>query len=113
MAIKRYTNRKVNYNTEELIQKILDRKNIPAIKHYNSPVIEIPTYLDRVNIKTTTEIWKRGDRLYKYAEKYYSNPELWWIIAMYNNKPTDAHFIIGDVFYIPTDLANLFEYLKV
>lgn len=113
MALKRYSNRKIKYNTEELIQKILDRKNILAIKHYGTPSIKIPTYLDKINIQTTSEIWKRGDRLYKYAEIYYSNPELWWIIALYNNKPTDAHFTIGEVFYIPTNLANLFEYTNI
>lgn len=32
---------------------------------------------------------------------------------MYNNKPTDAHFSIGDVFYIPTDLNNLFKYMEI
>lgn len=113
MTIKRYINRETKYNTGNLIQKILDRKNISGIKHYRSPDIILPTYLDKINIKTTTAVWKRGDRLYKYAEKHYSNPELWWIIGLYNNKPTDAHFSIGDIFYIPIDLANLFEYVKI
>lgn len=113
MSIKRYNNRKIKYNTSELIQKILDSKNVNGIRHYSSPDIKLPTYLDKKNIKTIPSVWKRGDRLYKYAEAYYSNPELWWIIALYNNKPTDAHFNIGDVFYIPTDLANLFEYVEI
>jgi hypothetical protein len=113
MAIKRYNNRLTKYNNSTLIQKMLDLKNILGIKHYVSPNFKIPTYLDRAKINTISVVWRRGDRLYKYAEQYYSNPDLWWVIGMYNNKPTDAHFTIGDVFYIPTDLNNLFEYMGV
>jgi nucleoid-associated protein YgaU len=113
MSIKRYKNRKKIFNNSELIQKILDIKNIQGIRHYMSPKIKMPTYLDKINIKTVGAIWKRGDRLSKYAEKYYNNSQLWWVIALYNNKPTDAHFTIGDVFYIPTDLNNLFQYVEI
>lgn len=113
MSIKRYRNRKIKYNSDQLIQKILDKKNIAGIRHYISPSFKMPTYLDKINIKTIGEVWKRGDRLSKYAEKYYMDPELWWVIALYNNKPTDAHFSIGDVFYIPTDLNNFFQYVEI
>lgn len=113
MTIKRYKNRKINYNNSELISKILELKNIDSIRHYISPQFKIPTYLDRIKIKTIGSVWKRGDKLSKYAEKYYNDPKLWWVIAMYNNKPTDAHFTIGDVFYIPTDLNNLFQYTEL
>ena len=113
MSIKRYKNRQIKFNNNELIQKILDIKNIKGIRHYISPDIKMPTYLDKINIKTVPEIWKRGDRLSKYAEKYYTNAQLWWIIALYNNKPTDAHFKIGDIFYVPTDLNNLFQYVEI
>lgn len=113
MAIKRYINRIKKFNNSDLIKKILNLKNISGITHYRSPQFKIPTYLDKTNINTVSAVWKRGDRLYKYAEFYYSNAELWWIIAAYNNKPTDAHFNIGDTFYIPINLENLFEYMVV
>ena len=51
MTIKRYKNRKTKYNNSELIQKILDIKNIQGIRHYTSGQIKMPTYLDRINIK--------------------------------------------------------------
>jgi hypothetical protein len=113
MAIKRYKSRKTKYNTSELIKQVLDRKNIEGIRQYISAEFKMPTYLDRIDIKTVGAVWRRGDRLSKYAEKYYSDPQLWWVIALYNNKPTDAHFTIGDIFYIPTDLNNLFQYVEI
>lgn len=113
MAIKRYINRIKKSNNSILIQKILDLKNINSIVHYKSANIKMPTYLEKAKITTDTVVWKRGDKLYKYAEKYYSNPELWWVIGLYNNKPTDAHFQIGDVFLVPTDLRQLLEYMVI
>lgn len=113
MAIKRYNKRKTIFDDSELIQKILDNKNISGIRHYMSPNFKIPTYTERNNIQTITVVWKLGDRLSKYAEKYYSNSELWWIIGMYNKKPTDAHFKVGDYVYIPTNLADLVNYIEV
>lgn len=113
MSFTRYKNRRIKYNSNILIKKILDEKNISFVKHYSSPNIKIPSYLDKVKIRTISQVWKRGDKLSKYAEKYYTDPELWWIIALYNNKPTDAHFKIGDIFYIPTDLNNFFQYVEI
>ena len=92
MAVKRYINRTVKFNNSDLIKKILDLKNVSGIRHYNSPYFKVPTYLETANISTVKMVWKRGDRLYKFSEIYYSNPELWWVIGLYNNKPTDAHF---------------------
>lgn len=58
----------------------------------------------REEITHFKEVYKMGDRLYKFAFKHYGDVDLWWIIAWYNNKPTDAHFEIGDVVYIPNEL---------
>lgn len=79
-------------------------------------IVEDMNMLDRFNNPAPTEqelreelehfqvVYKTGDRLYKFAHKYYGNPTYWWIIAWYNNKPTDTHFSIGDTVYIPKDL---------
>lgn len=114
MSIKRYNKRDTRNNSSELITQILEEKNIIFLKHYISPNFRFPTYQENLKIKTKKEVWKLGDRLSKYSEKYYKNPELWWVIGMYNKKPTDAHFKIGDIFYIPLNLDFLFEeYMKV
>lgn len=49
-------------------------------------------------------VFTMGDKMYKFAYEYYGDVDYWWIIAWYNNKPTDAHFNIGDVVYIPREL---------
>ena len=42
--------------------------------------------------------------MYKFAHEIYDNADYWWIIAWFNNKPTDAHCKIGEVLYIPLPL---------
>ena len=42
-----------------------------------------------------------GDKLYKLAHRYYGSSGFFWIIAMFNNKPTDAHYNYGDIVLIP------------
>ena len=113
MYVKRYKKNNIRFNDSDLIKKILDYKNISNVLHYRTSPIKLPTDEEKIKIKTISIVWKRGDRLFKYAEEYYQNPELWWIIGMYNNKPTDAHFSIGDIVYIPVDLNNLFEYVEI
>ena len=42
--------------------------------------------------------------MYKYAHEIYGSTQYWWIIAWFNNKPTDIHCKIGDVIYVPVPL---------
>lgn len=56
--------------------------------------------------------WKSGDRYYKLAATHYGNPAYWWIIAYYNNKPTEASVSIGDNIVIPKPLNILITLLS-
>jgi hypothetical protein len=114
MSIKRYKKRTTRNNDSVLLTKMLEEKNIIFIKHYSSPTFKFPTYDETLKIPIKKEIWKFSDSLSKYAEKHYKNPELWWVIGMFNKKPTDAHFKIGDEFYIPLNIDFIFdEYMRV
>ena len=46
-------------------------------------------------------VWSINDSLVKLSNKYYGSMEQWWIIGLLNKKPTDAHYKIGDIIYIP------------
>ena len=61
-------------------------------------------------------VWSKTDKLHKLAEQYYGDNTYWWVIAMFNKKPTDAHYSIGDITYIPEDpilILNLIELPEV
>tara|TARA_S200000501_G_C20609722_1_gene649730 strand:- start:333 stop:674 length:342 start_codon:yes stop_codon:yes gene_type:complete len=58
----------------------------------------------RTNFTYVEKIVSQGDKMYKFAHEIYDNADYWWIIAWFNNKPTDAHCKIGEVLYIPLPL---------
>ena len=45
-----------------------------------------------------------GDKMYKFSHEIYGDAQYWWLIAWFNNKPTDIHCKIGEVLYIPLPL---------
>jgi hypothetical protein len=54
-------------------------------------------------------IWSHGDKLYKLAIQYYGNRDMYWMIGLFNNKPTDAHYKYGDVVSIPVNGTELYR----
>ena len=66
---------------------------------------EIPTDINDIYIIT-----KIGERLDLLANKYYQNPDLWWIITKANPDKLnrDSFFMpIGIQIRIPTDIDNI------
>ena len=57
-------------------------------------------------------IWSQGDSLYKLSNRYYGEYQYWWTIGLTNSKPTDVHYSIGDVVYIPSNPYHIAELLK-
>ena len=64
-------------------------------------------------INTNKEVWSEGTNLYKLAYNYYGDQDLWWVIGMFNNKPTDAHWQVGDEVLIPTPVSKILEALDL
>ena len=105
----RNRNRFVFLNSDELYEDMLRRKRITSLKQYQTRLFT--NLRSKPGIETSTHIWKTGDRYYKLANTYYGNPQLWWIIALYNQKPTEGHLRIGDVIEIPSPINLLLYYL--
>ena len=72
-------------------------------------------YLEKRDISETNNeikhVWKTGDRYYKLAATYYGRPELWWAIALYNEKPTEAHINFGNTIRVPVPIETYLRYL--
>ena len=50
--------------------------------------------------------------MWKIAADNYGDGRLYWIIGLYNEKPTDAHWQVGDIVYIPFPLEAVMKYLN-
>ena len=68
-----------------------------------------PTKEQVKKLTIVQHVWSVGDRYSKLAAKHYGDPKLWWVIAKYNMKPTDAHVSLGDNVYIPLPLSEIIK----
>ena len=108
----RYNTKNIIVNEFEIYEKYFEDRNVKLINHYESPEFEYPTQQENNNTITIEHIWTYGDRYYKLASLYYGDPKMWWVIAMYNKKPTEQHVKLGDTILIPTLLERLLTYMK-
>lgn len=103
--IKNFTSTIVD-NDIDFYRELRERRGIKQLQHFSTPRLRQPTLRDRVDIKTSTYIWKYGDRFYNLAHQYYGDTRYWWVIAWWNGIPTEAEAITGDVLEIPLDLQK-------
>ena len=100
-------------NAEELYEEFLEERGVQKIEHYTTPQWPPLTAAARRRFATTTHRWTLGDKYWKLASIYYGEPSLWWVIAWYNEKPTEAHVKVGDTILIPTPVGKVVSYFNV
>ena len=98
-------------NEKDAYKRYLKARGLKQISHYDTPKLRHPSSADMGNFSSIKHIWTMGDRFFKLAHKYYSDPELWWVVAFYNQKPTEFHVNMGEVIYIPTPLETVLFYM--
>jgi hypothetical protein len=108
----RYNNARPFVNREKLYEGVLEKRDVNYIRQYRTGRLRQPTQEERTRLQMISHVWTLGDRLYKLAAKYYNDPKLWWVIAWYNLKPTEAHFKAGEVIYIPLPLNEVLALLQ-
>lgn len=94
----RYSNQDTFRNNHEQYQTLLEARDVSFIEQYGS--IELRGY-KFTNVGVVKHIWKMGDHYYKLAASYYGNPGQWWVIALFNKKPTENMLAYGDIVLIP------------
>ena len=98
------------YNDQEkVLQKqrlfeLLDSRGIQEIRFIQNRVFSRDFLLEEYS--TIEHVWSHGDKLYKLANLYFGDRDLFWIIGLFNNKPTDSHYTYGDVVFIPNDYVQ-------
>jgi hypothetical protein len=89
----------------KLRDNIFDRINRDKVIQTTRLRLNEPTEQElRTELNTIEKIFSIGDRMYKYAYEIYGSVDYWWIIAWFNNKPTDAHIKVGEVIHVPVPL---------
>jgi len=94
-------------NDQESYDEIFEARDVPYIKQYGTPRFRTPNPSERAQFSRVRYVWRVGDRYYKLAIKYYNDPQYWWVIALYNQQPTEGHLRVGDVITIPMPLEKV------
>lgn len=90
---------------EKLRENIFARKYLQEVVQTKTLRLNEPTQEElKDELSYVEKTFSLGDKMYKYAYEVYGSTEYWWIIAWFNNKPTDIHCQIGDTIYIPVPL---------
>ncbi len=93
--------------------KILEKRGIRrGVQIMATPVFNSVMSLDFNIIRETEEIWSTETKLWKLASRHYGDGSLYWVIGCYNLKPTDAHWKIGDIVFIPHPHEYVAETLR-
>ena len=107
MAISRYEDRKILQNSHPLYEEFRLERRVNTFTQYDTPTYRYLTPSEMANLDIITRYWSVGDRFYKFAQEFYGDPRLWWLIAWFNKKPTESHFKAGDKIFIPTPLEDI------
>ena len=111
--MSRYNNREFFLNDDSLYKKALKKRNVSGIVHYSTAFFPEITEEEYTNIGSVQHVWKLGDRYSKLAESHYDDPTMWWVIALFNRKPTESHLEVGDLVFIPIPLDSAMEIVGV
>ena len=113
MGSPRNDRREIVNNSNALYSKILEKRGRILIEQYLTKQITYPTQEQIQELFLKKHFWSMGDRYWKIAAENYSNPELWWVIAWFNKRPTEAHLRTGDLVYIPHPLDRVYSFFGV
>ena len=105
----RFRDRVIFTNQDDRYAEQLKKRKVNFIKHFSTPEFHYPEPDDLDGITVNVEIYRTGDRFYKYSQKYYGDPTYWWVIAQFNQKPMENLVNLGDTIYIPTPLSRVLE----
>ena len=106
----KYIGRETIRNEQEEYKELFDDRGVTSIEHFETFILNDSNY--DISYSSLEHVWKRGDKLYKLAFEYYGVYKYWWVIALYNNKPTDAHYELGDQVLIPNNPENIISFMS-
>tara|TARA_R110002020_G_scaffold46215_8_gene131603 strand:+ start:942 stop:1280 length:339 start_codon:yes stop_codon:yes gene_type:complete len=106
----RYDTTDIGINSSKKYAKIFKERNVPYIEQYFTLEMRELNVNEISSLQLISHLWVMGDRYYKLANKYYGDPTLWWVIARFNQKPTESHLVAGDVVQIPLPVERVLDY---
>ena len=106
----KYPNNNDAILTDSTHFSLLERRGRKFVKFKRTQMFD---KLSNLELEVVEEhLWAKNDKLFRLSLRYYGTIQYWWVIGVVNKKPTDAHYSIGDVVYIPKDPGAVVEALR-
>tara|TARA_R110000824_G_scaffold123214_2_gene280758 strand:- start:961 stop:1311 length:351 start_codon:yes stop_codon:yes gene_type:complete len=115
MGISRYNKRRVIKNNawDYAYSKIFRNRGLHTATQFAVAELAHLTVAQVASLTIESKMWTMGEKYFKLAYEFYGDPQYWWVIAWYNQKPLESDFIPGDVVEIPTPIEQVLEYLEI
>ena len=110
--MSRYNNQRVMINTSENFEEQFESRDVGNIEHYRIQKLSYPSETDDDGLTYYRHTWRVQDKFYHIAAKYYKDSTLWWVIAQYNQRPTEQHCKEGEILKIPFPLARVLRIME-
>ena len=104
--MSRYNKRVKATNRNDLYENTFTKRGVVEVVQYSTPTLRDLTEEDKLRIPYVEYTWRAGDRYWNLASRFFGDPRQWWVIAEFNNKPTEGHIKKGDIIRIPVPLEN-------
>ena len=111
IIMSRYRNRKKATNDVYQDDELFENRGVTIVEQYTTPKFKAPTQKQLNKIVFVEHYYVSGERFFKLAQKFYGDQQYWYIIARFNNKPTEAQVADGEILKIPTNLQQALEVL--
>tara|TARA_R100000152_G_C6781471_1_gene216033 strand:+ start:3564 stop:3905 length:342 start_codon:yes stop_codon:yes gene_type:complete len=109
----RYEKRTISLNNTSFYSDLMFKRGTVQIRQFLTGEITYPTVEQIRTLTIKNHHWKTGDHYSKLAHKFYGDATYWWVIAIFNKKPTEASIEYGDRIYIPLPLYKVVEFFNI
>ena len=114
MAVSRYKKSNLlRFRQRSTANRNASRGTRNGGNYHSTPILNHPTKRQRASIRKVGHIWKETDSYWKLSTAFYGDPSYWWVIAWYNQAPTESHLHPGERIFIPTNLTDALQILGV
>lgn len=108
----RYNNKTIFRNESETYENVREKRGVSYIRQYGTPQMVVPTVGQIMGFTNVNHMWRVGDRFWKLSIQHYGSAEYWWIIALFNKTPTEAHVRNGRILTIPLPLEQVLRTIR-
>jgi hypothetical protein len=105
--VSRYENTDVFVNKDRAYYTIMEDRGVTQIQQFGTRVLKYPSTEQISELNIIAHNWRYGDRYHKLSHDNYGDSKLWWVIAFFNQQPTESNLEFGSIVYIPHPLERI------